>query len=182
MFLLATLLACADAAMKGARETSLDLEAAPAQRFGSCEGLQGDAGGLEDDDAPSAGRVLYADGVTATLLPADSVEVVTEPVRWAEIRAGTGWRRDDMPEVDLGVTWLLVAHGYAEQSCSMGVSAVDAWSVGEMALQVEIAFEDRSGACEVTCDAEAHAVVVLAVPAGTEVFACARTEATCAGG
>ena len=175
--LLSLLLACSPEAaleMKHAAEVH-----APAP-FGSCDMPVPDEASA-DATLAEPGVVLYADGVGSTILAPDATEVVTDAVRWAEIRAGTAWRRDDIPEVDLRATWLLVAHGYAAQSCSMGVAAVDRWETAPMAVHVEVAFDDRSATCDVTCDTEAHALVVVAVPAGTALSTCARVEGNCGG-
>ncbi len=174
---LSLLLACsADATLAVKASPALDAPAA----YGSCDMPVPDSA-AEADSFAEPGVVLYADGVGSTVLAPDAVEVVTDAARWAEIRAGTAWRRDDIPEVDLRAIWLLVAHGYAAQSCSMGVAAVDRWESAPMAVHVEVTFDDRSAACEVTCDAEAHALVVVAVPAGTALTTCARVEGSCGG-
>lgn len=174
---LAILLACS-------ADSTLAMKAAPSfeapAAYGACDVPVPEASAAADA-AAEPGVLLYADGVGSTVLSPDAVEVVTDAVRWAEIRAGTAWRRDDIPEVDLRATWLLVVHGYAAASCSMGVAAVDRWESAPMAVHVEVAFDDRSATCEVTCDAEAHALVVVAVPAGTALTTCARVEGSCGG-
>lgn len=176
LVLLTTLLACSASADLAMASFDAGESAMPAP-FGACDVAVPETGDAEDLTEP--GLVLYADGVTGTVLAHDDVEVVTDPARWAAIRAGTGWRHDDMPEVDLATTWLVVANAYAPESCSMGVLSVDRWSTGDLALHVDVTFDDRSAACEVTCASEAYAVVVVAVPAGTSVTTCARVAESC---
>lgn len=178
LVLFTSLFACSASSELAKASFDAGAAAVPAP-FGACDVAVPEA--ADEEDLSEPGRVLYADGVTGTMLAHDDVEVVTDPARWAAIRAGTGWRHDDMPDVDLATTWLVVANAYAPESCSMGVLSVDRWSTDELAMHVDVTFDDRSAACEVTCASEAFAVVVVAVPAGTSVTTCARVEPSCGG-
>ena len=74
------------------------------------------------------------------------------------------------------VTWETFGEGFLRENCQ-GCHASSV--VDRAGAPVDVTFDDRSAACEVTCASEAYAVVVVAVPAGTSVTTCARVAESC---
>lgn len=177
MFLPALLLACA-------------ADAVYAVKTGSDTGLTDDGGWAEvaacdadAGDAPLDGAtVLFARGVAASAL-GDEVRVVEDADAWAALRDRVDWGAEAPAEPDFDAVRVVVASTAVASTCSLGVVSVDTY-VGDAGLgpHVVAVFEDRTGACDVTCDAVGAAVAVVAVPreAGAPTGCSARLD-TCEG-
>jgi hypothetical protein len=175
MFLsLALLIACAaDASLSGAKVDDTGAFTEADQAPAACE-LPADAAGLE------GAEVLFAHGVAASDLGED-VRVVEDAAAWEAVRGAVDWGAEPpAAEVDFEDVRLVVLGAYVSSTCSLGVSGVQVY--GGAAPHVVAVFEDRSGACEVTCEAEGAAVVVVAVPRGAGVpTACGERLDVCEG-
>jgi hypothetical protein len=161
MFLAALFLACA-------------ADAAFAEKTGSDTGLTDDGGWAEvaacDADAGSTAlegaAVLFARGVAASAL-GDEVRVIEDGDAWAAIREQVDWGAEAPADPDFDAVRVVVASTVVASTCSLGVVSVDTYAGvvdAGVAPHVVAVFEDRTGACDVTCDAVGAAVAVVAVP------------------
>ncbi len=179
MFLAALLIACAADALYAERtggDTGAFADEALAE-VGACEA---DAGGAPLDGA----TVLFARGVAASAL-GDDLRVIADADAWGALRGQVDWGAEPPADPDFDAVRVVVASTAVGSTCSLGVVSVDTYAGaadGGAAPHVRAVFEDRTGACEVTCEAEGAAVVVVAVPrdAGVPTGCSARLD-TCEG-
>ncbi len=172
MFVFAFLVACAaETSFRGAQGSDTAGLGDDAAEVGACAFVP-------DGAAPEGVEVIFARGVPDSAL-GDAVVTVEDAAAWEALRAQVSWGTEPPPsEPDFAERRLLVLSSHVAGTCSLGVAAVEL--SGGAVPHVSVVFEDRSGACEVTCEAEGSAVVVVSVPRSAGMpSGCATRVDTC---
>ncbi len=127
-----------------------------------------DTCGVEAGDTPIDVDALYAgDLPDGSEVPLDTVLLVDDRAGWDARFGRAAWAGEGLEPPDFETHQVVVTTASVDATCSFGVDSLAAWRDTDGVIHLLTTFVDRTGACDVACDASAAAVAVVAIPRGS---------------